>query len=251
MIRWVFFDVGNVILNDDPALAMLYKLLYDSILKTGKNVSLAQLFTRRESLIGEQNGYHYRTIAQEYLGEKNWHAIYKAILRKLSENWLELCPLMPGVLPVLKSIHNDFDLGIIANQPKEVMPALEKHGLLAFFKVLAISQIVGASKPDAKIYNYALKQANCDPCDAIMIGDRIDNDIHPAKMLGMRTIWLTLRNDEKGFIPKENFQKLYLESVERGATSKLPPQNETEQPDIHADSFAELENAIRQINTSG
>ena len=31
---------------------------------------------------------------------------------------------------------------------------------------------------------------DCDPNEAIMIGDRLDNDIIPAKKLGMKTIWV-------------------------------------------------------------
>ena len=31
---------------------------------------------------------------------------------------------------------------------------------------------------------------DCLPENAVMIGDRIDNDIEPANRLGMRTIWV-------------------------------------------------------------
>ena len=50
------------------------------------------------------------------------------------------------------------------------------------------------AKPDKKIFEIALKRANCKPEQSIMIGDRIDNDIIPAKNLGMKTIWI-----KKGF----------------------------------------------------
>ena len=35
-----------------------------------------------------------------------------------------------------------------------------------------------------------MERSNCDPSDAVMIGDRIDNDIIPAKLSGMHTIWI-------------------------------------------------------------
>ena len=34
MISWIFFDVGNVILNDDPAQARAFLLLYKAINET-------------------------------------------------------------------------------------------------------------------------------------------------------------------------------------------------------------------------
>ena len=35
-----------------------------------------------------------------------------------------------------------------------------------------------------------MELANCTPREAVMIGDRIDNDILPAKALGMHTVWI-------------------------------------------------------------
>ena len=46
------------------------------------------------------------------------------------------------------------------------------------------------AKPDKKIFEMALNRAGCRPEQAMMIGDRIDNDIIPAKKLGMKTIWI-------------------------------------------------------------
>ena len=45
-------------------------------------------------------------------------------------------------------------------------------------------------KPDIRIFEYALGKANCIPQEACMIGDRLDNDILPAKALGMKTVWI-------------------------------------------------------------
>ena len=37
---------------------------------------------------------------------------------------------------------------------------------------------------------HALERANCLPENAVMIGDRLDNDILPAKRVGLKTIWI-------------------------------------------------------------
>ena len=48
--------------------------------------------------------------------------------------------------------------------------------------------------------------ADCSPENAVMIGDRIDNDIEPANKLGMKTIWI-----KQGFAvyqkPMNEFQR--------------------------------------------
>lgn len=35
-----------------------------------------------------------------------------------------------------------------------------------------------------------MERSNCKSAHSIMIGDRIDNDIVPANLLGMNTIWI-------------------------------------------------------------
>ncbi len=45
-------------------------------------------------------------------------------------------------------------------------------------------------KPDIRIFEYALKTAKCQPQDAVMIGDRIDNDTAPAQSLGIKGVWI-------------------------------------------------------------
>lgn len=59
-------------------------------------------------------------------------------------------------------------------------------------------------KPDESIFLEALRIAACAPSDAIMIGDRLDNDIYPAIKLGMKTIWVKQgcgRYGDPGFLP--------------------------------------------------
>lgn len=45
-------------------------------------------------------------------------------------------------------------------------------------------------KPDPRIFEIALGRADCKAEHAVMIGDRIDNDVVPAKKMGMKTVWI-------------------------------------------------------------
>lgn len=40
------------------------------------------------------------------------------------------------------------------------------------------------------IFAKALELADCQPHNSVMVGDRLDNDIRPAKALGMKTVWI-------------------------------------------------------------
>ena len=91
---------------------------------------------------------------------------------------------------ILKNLSQKFKLGIIANQVAGTQKRIDNWGIGKYFDVVVASAEAGCEKPDLKIFNMALKQAKCSPREAVMIGDRMDNDIVPAKKLGMNTVWV-------------------------------------------------------------
>ena len=246
MVQWIFFDVGNVILNDDPAMAMLYKLLWQRIRQAGHGVPFELLCQERVRHIQESfNGHHFKEIARVYLGDE-WRSAIREILHSLTLYWDKVCPLLPGITNVIHKAADHFRLGIIANQPEVVLTTLEKHHLLHYFQVIAVSKIVGFQKPDLRLFKYALTEAGCQPSEAIMIGDRIDNDVRPARLLGMKTIWFPLALDAKGYIPKESFEKKFYSSLQQATISRIPPLSPDEEPDATVISVDELLPAIFQ-----
>lgn len=67
---------------------------------------------------------------------------------------------------------------------------LEKIGLLKYIDLVIASAEEGVAKPDLRIFEIALNRANCKPYEAVMIGDRLDNDIASANKIGMKTVWI-------------------------------------------------------------
>ena len=41
-----------------------------------------------------------------------------------------------------------------------------------------------------RIFEIALSKADCKAEEAVMVGDRLDNDIVPANKIGMKTVWI-------------------------------------------------------------
>jgi FMN phosphatase YigB (HAD superfamily) len=65
---------------------------------------------------------------------------------------------------------------------------LTRWGLIPFISVCVASAEVGLEKPDPAIFDLALRHAGCAASEAVMIGDRLDNDIRPARLLGWKTV---------------------------------------------------------------
>jgi len=81
-----------------------------------------------------------------------------------------------------------------------------------------------------------------------MIGDRVDNDIKPAKSIGLKTIWLPLPLDKKGYQPKTDFEHRYFESLKKASASRMPPLDQSEMPDGIAEDFEMILSEIDRLN---
>ena len=91
---------------------------------------------------------------------------------------------------LLKTLHDKYKIGIIANQLPGTEERLQAFGIRKYIDVIAASSDEGVAKPDKRLFQIALEKADCASEQAVMIGDRIDNDIVPAKESGMKTIWI-------------------------------------------------------------
>lgn len=90
----------------------------------------------------------------------------------------------------LEQLCKTYKIGVIANQELGTAERLQQHGILKYIDLVIASAEEGVAKPDPRIYQIALERSGCKPENAVMIGDRIDNDIVPAKRMGIKTIWI-------------------------------------------------------------
>ena len=97
--------------------------------------------------------------------------------------------LRPGITELIEALHaRGLLLGLAANQPQRVIAALDRHGIGRFFAYREVSGHHGYRKPDVRLFLRACQDLEVEPAECVMVGDRIDNDIAPANVLGMRTI---------------------------------------------------------------
>jgi HAD superfamily hydrolase (TIGR01549 family) len=93
-----------------------------------------------------------------------------------------------GAIETLRVLSSRYKLGVIANQSPGSEERLTRWGLMPFISVCVASAEIGLEKPDPAIFDLALREAECTAFEAVMIGDRLDNDIRPARMLGLKTV---------------------------------------------------------------
>ncbi len=94
------------------------------------------------------------------------------------------------VRPMLESLSTDYKIGLVSNFYGNLEEVLKDFSLRDCFDDVIESAIVGISKPDKRLWQYALDRLQTKPEDAIVVGDSYKKDIMPTKQLGCSTIWL-------------------------------------------------------------
>lgn len=98
--------------------------------------------------------------------------------------------LVPGARQLLERLHRRTVLGVVTNNPvAEQEDKVARFGLTGVLDFLVISEQVGVSKPDPKIFSLALDRAAAEPEEAVMIGDSWESDVLGARSAGIPAIW--------------------------------------------------------------
>jgi len=183
-MRWIFFDVGGVLVNEEATMKHFASTIQGLLASHGIRVSIEKI-ERIQLEAAHGFGSVTRAMITSLTSDKGiGNRIYGDIwgnVRNLDEPY-------PEAMAALSQLHRRFKLGVIANQLPGSRERLRRFGFSTYLSVYALSDELQVSKPDEAIFSYALKAANCKPEEAVMIGDRLDNDIIPAKRVGMYAI---------------------------------------------------------------
>ena len=183
-VRWLFFDLGYTLINEDGAAMGRLKQVSDSLRQRGIDASPGELRAALEAASARFDPNPFRSLLLAFTDDED----VMAFVHSSGRYPKELESPYPQARRLLERLAGRYRLGVIANQPPGTHERLERYGLASYFEVCVSSGDVGIGKPDAAIFHLALEQTGSVPGDAVMIGDRLDNDIRPAKALGFGTV---------------------------------------------------------------
>jgi len=200
--EWLFFDLGDTIYDESRS---NFERVCSLISRNGLDIT-AEVFLEKMREGAALYAPSPFTYAREQLGiEANYpYSSEKEVL-------------FEGADEVLGYLSGKYRLGILANQPASTRQRLIRDGLFGRFELCLLSDAENLFKPDIAFFEYAVRKAGCDPAKAVMIGDRLDNDIYPAKKLGMRTV-----------------------RIKQGLSFLQEPKSDDYRPDIEINSLREL-----------
>lgn len=170
-IEWIFFDIGSTLADESKVYERRFK-------KIAELADVSEEYVLKKVVEYCENNQKGDLAVIKLLGVEKpvWEHQYEILYKDT-----ETC---------LKDLSKKYKIGIIANQEFGTEKRLIEFGIRKYIDVIVSSAEERVAKPDKRIFEIALKKAGCKAEQAVMIGDRIDNDIVPAKEIGMKTIWI-------------------------------------------------------------
>jgi HAD superfamily hydrolase (TIGR01662 family) len=97
--------------------------------------------------------------------------------------------LYPDARPCMEALRDmGIWVGVAGNQTSQAGEVLRKLDLPA--DLIATSDDWGVTKPDKSFFRALISAAPCEASRIVYVGDRLDNDLKPAKAAGMRTAFI-------------------------------------------------------------
>ena len=180
--------------------------------------SLDRVFPRYEqfqSLYMEANhelweAYHHNRVTKEFLIVERFARPFRQVgsalsgdmdfIMQLNHRYLDVLAgqnrLVPGAVDLLDYLTGKgYPLYILSNGFSEVQSRkLHSGGIDRYFKRLILSDELGITKPDRRLFDYALQLVGAEPSDTLIVGDNYDADILGAMNAGWGTIYFNRDN---------------------------------------------------------
>ena len=204
MIKNIFLDAGGVILDENKYEEESSRII-TQIIQEIKNYSIDDYWNDVEEAV-----YRFVPTVYNYILYKNIKNPEKYINAKqefknrISIN--DIFKITDGLLEFLEVFSPYYRIGILGQYGIKFKKYLEMNGILKYFTFSEIQDNYLITKPDTRYYEAILNNCNCLAGQSIMIGDRIDKDIIPAKMVGMKTIRIRtgIHKTQEPRVPEEN-----------------------------------------------
>ncbi len=201
----IFFDIDDTLYSTSQFAAQARKNAVEAMRLHGLNLPGEILLRELEEVISEFSSnyeHHFdklllRVPPSSYEGINPVILVSAAVVAYHDTKFRQL-EAYPDVREVLEKLsRTELILGVITAGPAvKQAEKLMRLGLLPYInrEAIFISDQIGISKPNVKLYRWACVKSGVDPKQAMYIGDNPVNDIDPPKRLGM----ITVRNRRSG-----------------------------------------------------
>lgn len=192
MIRALLLDLGGPVLDEGSEYVSWRDFLLRALAAEGVAVAPEEFARRVERAIARCDSNPYLSAVWEVVKPdvprfRRIRDGFRGHARELVQD-LRGVAVRPEARAVVPLLAERYILGIAANQPAAALRLLEEVDLLRHFPWAHVSETMGVEKPSPLFFRMVLDGLGAVPPEAVMVGDRLDHDVLPAKLLGLRTV---------------------------------------------------------------
>ncbi len=225
-VEWVFFDAGNTLIYAEPPVGEAYAR---ALRRHGVRADADEVGEQFVRAMAELRGRHrgdglpYGTTRAQ--ARRWWRRVVAftfkpyGVAGRLDDIFEELWGhfaspsswrVYADVIPALEGLRQiGVGLGVISNWDERLVGLLEQLGLGRLLDACTVSFQVGAEKPDARIFQQALKRCRVPAGRALHVGDSYQEDVIGARQAGLQAL-LLWRNAQR---PPQAGQGDYIRSL--------------------------------------
>ena len=209
----VFFDAGGTLFHPYPSVGEIYGRdprnygclanpeALDQLFRSAwlKRDGLAQLAGHSSEKI--EKDWWRDLVGEVFLqagGVKDFQIFFEELYDIFARP--EVWRLYSDVLNVLQELKRRHKkLAVISNWDSRLFRLCEGLGLQHYFEVILASAVFGASKPNPRIFEEALRRLQVAPHEAVHIGDSFEDDIQGERLAGIKAILIDRRSHGRKF----------------------------------------------------
>lgn len=213
----VLFDLDDTLLDRDDAVEKLFFIMlekcYEDIDDSLKREMLQEFKEQDKRCYGQKD----KTKVLEAFFD-SFPPKYRILHNDILAFWNQHFPYCFSVnqdrLNILYRLKSQVKVAIITNGTVHRQKAkIRSTNLHHYFDTIIISDEVGISKPDKRIFELALNKLNVQPEDTLFVGDDLERDIGGCQNANIKGVWfnpLRTNNDTeiKPFAEIDTFEQL-------------------------------------------
>lgn len=216
--QWLLFDADGTLFDYDQAEASALKGAFqDFSLPFAPASAAAYQSINHQIWLEFENGQ----ISAEALRVARFERLFEALqiqaeAKAFSAQYLrrlaQATELIEGAENTLRLLHGPYHLGLITNGLKDVQRSrLAGSVIQPYFETVAISEELGAAKPDPRFFDCVFAHIGHPPKDTVLvIGDSLSSDIQGGINYDLDTCWFNPKGKlaQAGITPTYEIQRI-------------------------------------------
>jgi len=198
----MLFDLDDTLLSRDKAVDKMFLTTLEKCYKDVKNSERDNMLQRFKNYDKRSHGDGDKIKVLESFFDE-FPPKYRLPRNYIQDFWNDNFPncfsVNQNTINIVNTIKMHVKVGIITNGSTQRQKAkINNTNLNSCFDTIIISEEVGFSKPDKRIFELALNKLNVQPEAVLFVGDDIEKDIGGSQNANMKGIWFNphmIKND--------------------------------------------------------